>query len=76
SPIDRSEARVRADRHRDAQRLIGALVADAGFDVRLGLYLLPDAAYAFAATCAALASPLASSITDAGDQIQEGQQHA
>ncbi len=36
--------------HRDMQRLVGAIVADAGFDVRLGLYLLPEACYGFAAT--------------------------
>ena len=32
----------------------GAQVADAGFAVRTGLYLLPDAGYGFAATSASL----------------------
>ena len=49
-PMDRTHAHAVAQRHRDMQRLIGALLADAGFDVRLGLYLLPEACYGFAAT--------------------------
>lgn len=53
-PMNRPEAHVVAERHRTAQHVVGALVADAGFEVRLGLYLLPDSAYGFAATCAAL----------------------
>lgn len=53
-PLDRERARRAAERHRDAQHLIGALFADAGFDVRLGLYLLPEACYGFAATSATL----------------------
>lgn len=55
-PLDHDRARHGAARHHDAQHLIGALFADAGFDVRLGLYLLPEACYGFAATCAALAA--------------------
>lgn len=53
-PMNRSDAHAAAERHRTAQHVVGALVADAGFEVRLGLYLLPDSAYGFAATCAAL----------------------
>jgi hypothetical protein len=53
-PTDRARASALTARHREAQRIIGALVADAGFDVRLGLYRLPDDCYHFAATCAAL----------------------
>lgn len=53
-PLDPERARASAERHRDAQRVIGAQVADAGFAVRTGLYLLPDAGYGFAATSASL----------------------
>ncbi|HEU5422365.1 MAG TPA: hypothetical protein VFU72_02395 [Nitrolancea sp.] len=53
-PTDRTRASALTARHHDAQRIIGALFADAGFDVRLGLYRLPDDCYRFAATCAAL----------------------
>jgi hypothetical protein len=53
-PTDRAVASALTARHHDAQRLIGALFADAGFDVRLGLYRLPEDCYRFAATCAAL----------------------
>ena len=61
-PIDRERARRATARHRDAQHLVGALFADAGFEVRLGLYLLPEACFGFAATCDtldALAAPSA-----------------
>ncbi|MEO7075869.1 MAG: hypothetical protein ABI068_11260 [Ktedonobacterales bacterium] len=53
-PLDHERARASAERHREAQRVIGAQVADAGFAVRTGLYLLPDAGYGFAATSASL----------------------
>jgi hypothetical protein len=53
-PLSTEAGRKSAVRHRDAQRLIGALAADAGFDVRLGLYQLPEDCYGFAATCDAL----------------------
>lgn len=61
-PLDRERARRATARHRDAQHLVGALFADAGFEVRLGLYLLPEACFGFAATCDtldALAAPSA-----------------
>jgi hypothetical protein len=48
--MDRAHARTQTERHRAAQRLIGARFADAGFDVRLGLYRLPEDCYGFAAT--------------------------
>jgi len=53
-PLDHERARASAERHRDAQRLIGAQITDAGFAVRTGLYLLPDEGYGFAATSASL----------------------
>lgn len=62
-PIDRERARRATVRHCDAQHLVGALFADAGFEVRLGLYLLPEACFGFSATCDtldALAAPSAS----------------
>ena len=53
-PTDRTRASALTSRHHEAQRIIGALFADAGFDVRLGLYRLPEDCYRFAATCVAL----------------------
>ena len=53
-PVSGEAAQRAARRHHDAQRLIGALVADAGFDVRLGLYQLPEDCYTLAATCESL----------------------
>ncbi len=53
-PVSGEATQRAAVRHRDAQRLIGALVFDAGFDVRLGLYRLPEDCYGFSATCEAL----------------------
>ena len=56
-PVSGEAAQRAARRHHDAQRLIGALVADAGFDVRLGLYQLPQDCYTLTATCEALHDP-------------------
>jgi hypothetical protein len=53
-PMDRTRAISLTARHHDAQHIIAALFADAGFDVRLGLYRLPEDCYRFAGTCAAL----------------------
>lgn len=53
-PTDRTRASALTARHHEAQRIIAALFADAGFDVRLGLYRLPEDCYRFAATCTAL----------------------
>lgn len=53
-PLDHARAKASAERHRDAQRVIGAQVVDAGFAVRTGLYLLPDAGFGFAATSASV----------------------
>ena len=53
-PVRAEVARRAAVRHREAQHVIGALAADAGFDVRLGLYQLPEDCYGLAATCATL----------------------
>jgi len=69
--IDRERARRLTARHRDAQHLVGALFADAGFEVRLGLYLLPEACFGFAATCDTLdalptpSAPISSTSADA-----------
>lgn len=91
-PLDRERARRATTRHRDAQHLVGALFADAGFEVRLGLYLLPEACFGFAATCdtldalaapSALAAPTSSTTPDvsgsqAGGDVSpaEDQAHA
>jgi len=61
-PQDQERARTSAQRHHDAQRVIGAQVADAGFAVRTGLYLLPDAGYGFAATSASLEARAATAL--------------
>jgi hypothetical protein len=63
-PLNTEARRRAATRHRDAQRLIGALVADAGFGVRLGLYRLPEDCYGLAATCTALEQSAATSRTE------------
>src|SRR5689334_4508425 len=68
-PTDRTRASALTARHHEAQRIIGALCADAGFDVRLGLYRLPDDCYRFAATCAALDQQ---ATTTAAAQAQPG----
>src|SRR5690348_6996747 len=68
-PTDRTRASALTSRHHEAQRIIGALFADAGFDVRLGLYRLPDDCYRFAATCAALDQQ---ATTTAAAQAQPG----
>lgn len=70
-PLDRERARRAAERHRDAQHLVGALFADAGFDIRLGLYLLPEACYGFAATCATLDALDARDAAEPGHPTQE-----
>jgi hypothetical protein len=53
-PVSGEAAQRAARRHHEAQRLIGALVADAGFDLRMGLYQLPEDCYTLAATCESL----------------------
>lgn len=53
-PLDRAHARTLTAHHQEAQHLIGALVADAGFAVRLGLCRFPEHCDRFAATCVAL----------------------
>lgn len=53
-PTDQTRASALTARHHDAQRIIAALITDAGFDVRVGLYRVPEDCYYFAATCAAL----------------------
>ena len=66
-PINRPEARAMTERHQAAQHVVAALLADAGFEVRLGLYLLPESAYGFAATCEALEVPTSQRSTGTGD---------
>lgn len=56
-PLAPAQAQAAARRHHDAQRLISALVADAGYTPRSGVYLLSDGCYTFTAT----AEPLAAS---------------
>jgi hypothetical protein len=65
-PTDRTRANALTARHHDAQRIIAALFADAGFDVRLGLYRLPEDCYHFAATCAALDQQAAAAQAQSG----------
>lgn len=77
-PLDHERARASAERHRDAQRMIGAQVADAGFAVRTGFYLLPDAGYGVAATTELLDARSALSATTASHvpmEIREMEQH-
>ncbi|HZC06236.1 MAG TPA: hypothetical protein VE338_11415 [Ktedonobacterales bacterium] len=62
-PLDQERAKRQTQRHQEAQRVIGAQVADAGYAVRTGLYLLPDAGYSFAATSEALSEALAVAIS-------------
>ena len=82
-PPDRPHARNQAERHREAQRLIGARFADAGFDVRLGLYRLPDDCYGFAATFGGPGDNRAPTTGATGtgrgrehDSQEDGEQHA
>lgn len=61
-------AQEAARRHHEAQRLISALVADAGYTPRSGVYLLSDGCYGFTAT----AEPLSAS----GDSASHGRNSA
>ena len=56
-PIVPAQAQEAARRNHEAQRLISALVADAGYTPRSGVYLLSDGCYGFTAT----AEPLSAS---------------
>ncbi|HEX8729345.1 MAG TPA: hypothetical protein VF739_12015, partial [Ktedonobacterales bacterium] len=55
-PLAPAQAQEAARRHHEAQRLISAQVADAGYAPRSGVYLLSDGCYAFTATAAPLAT--------------------
>lgn len=55
-PLAPAQAQEAARRHHEAQRLISAQVADAGYAPRSGVYLLSDGCYAFSATAAPLAT--------------------
>ncbi|MGH2502715.1 MAG: hypothetical protein ACRDID_09395 [Ktedonobacterales bacterium] len=55
--ISTPQAQDAARQHHETQRLISALVADAGYAPRSGVYLLSDGCYSFTAT----AEPLATS---------------
>lgn len=54
-PLSPAEARAASVRHHDAWRMLAAFVADAGFAVRGGLYLLVEGCYGLNASAAALA---------------------
>jgi hypothetical protein len=51
-----TQAQEAARQHHEAQRLISALVADAGYAPRSGVYLLRDGCYNFTATAEPLAA--------------------
>lgn len=81
-PLSAAEARAAADRHRQAQQMLAAFVADAGFEVRGGLYLLSEGCYGLNASAAALASRPDTSRTtgtgdaEAGTERTGGEEHA
>ncbi|HEX8727497.1 MAG TPA: hypothetical protein VF739_02685, partial [Ktedonobacterales bacterium] len=60
-PVSPSQAQEARRGHREAQNLLSAFVADAGYTPRSGMYLLSEACYGFTAT----AEPL-SSLTHSG----------
>jgi hypothetical protein len=58
-PVSPTQAQVARRRHHEVQRLLSALVADAGSTPRSGVYLLSEACYGFTATAEPLmAAPL------------------
>lgn len=76
-PLAIEQAQEAARRHHEAQRLISAQIADAGYAPRSGMHLLSDGCYAFTATAAPLATatPAAAPAEHAGEQggsIAEG----
>jgi len=60
-PVSPTQAQEARRRHHEAQRLLSAFVADAGYTPLRGVYLLSEACYGFTATAESL-----SSLTHAG----------
>lgn len=60
-PVSPTQAQEARRRHHEAQNLLSAFIADAGYTPRSGVYLLSEACYGFTAT----AEPL-SSLTQSG----------
>lgn len=79
-PLSLEHARAATARHHDAQHVLAAVVADAGFDVRGGLYLLAEACYGLDASAAVLASGAKTNPPAGADEEHEGdaeeEQHA
>ena len=77
--ISVTRAQEAARRHHEAHRLLSALVADAGYTPRSGLYLLSDDCYQLSATAESLAIPESGDETSApGSDVENagGTPHA
>ncbi len=65
-PVSPTQAQEARRRHHEAQNLLSAFVADAGYSPRSGMYLLSEACYGFTATAEPLASLAHSGTAETG----------
>ena len=70
-PVSPTQAQEARHRHHEAQNLLSAFVADAGYTPRSGMYLLSEACYGFTATAEPL-SATAHSEPAAGSEAEKG----
>lgn len=70
-PVLPTQAQEARRRHHEAQRLLSAFVADAGYTPRSGMYLLSEACYGFTATAESL-SAAAHSGPATGSEAEKG----
>ncbi|HZC04327.1 MAG TPA: hypothetical protein VE338_01690 [Ktedonobacterales bacterium] len=70
-PVSPTQAQEARRRHHEAQRLLSAFVADAGYTPRSGTYLLSEACYGFTATAEPL-SAAAQSGPVSGAEAEKG----
>lgn len=69
-PVSPTQAQEARRRHHEAQNLLSAFVADAGYTPRSGVYLLSEECYGFTAT----AEPL-SALAHAETEVETGAEH-